>query len=67
MVRRAERELVQQGAAGTGDVVAVISGTRGASGSTNLMRLHIVGEGQRTPERRRARAAAEPNPEVPKR
>ncbi|MGA2000377.1 MAG: pyruvate kinase [Terriglobales bacterium] len=67
MVRRAERELMQQGAAGPGDVVAVISGTRGASGSTNLMRLHIVGEGQRLPERRRARAAAERNPEDPKR
>jgi pyruvate kinase len=67
MVRRAESELLQQGAAGTGDVVAVISGTRGASGSTNLMRLHVVGGEQRPPERRRARAAAERNPEDAKR
>ena len=67
MVRRAERELLQQGAAGMGDVVAVISGTRGASGSTNLMRLHVVGGEQRPPERLRARAAAERNPEDPKR
>ena len=47
---------MQQGAAGPGDVVAVISGTRGASGSTNLMRLHVVGENGGLPERRRARA-----------
>jgi hypothetical protein len=44
-----------------------MSGTRGASGSTNMMRLHNVGEGQRPPERRRTRAPAERNPEDPKR
>jgi pyruvate kinase-like protein len=67
MVRGAERELMQQGPAAPGDVVAVISGTRGASGSTNLMRLHIVGEGQPPPERRRARTPIKRNPEDPKR
>ena len=56
MVRGAERALVQHHAAAPGDVVAVISGTRGASGSTNLMRLHVVGENGGLPERRRARA-----------
>ncbi len=68
MVRTAEREFLQQGVASRGDVVSVISGTRGSSGSTNLMRLHIVGEEhQRTSERRRARATVERFPEEPKR
>ena len=55
MVRSAERELMHNGAAAPGDVVAVISGTRGASGSTNLMRLHVLGEDQRPAESRRGR------------
>jgi pyruvate kinase len=59
MVRAAERELVQYGAAAAGDVVAVISGTRGASGSTNLMRLHVVGEADSPREHRRPRAHKE--------
>jgi len=68
MVRSAEREFVQHGVASRGDVVSVISGTRGSSGSTNLMRLHIVGEEhQRTSERRRGRATVERFPEEPKR
>jgi pyruvate kinase len=58
MVRGAERELVRDGVAGRGDVVAVISGTHGTAGSTNLMRLHTIGENGE-PERRRARAQAE--------
>jgi pyruvate kinase len=60
MARGAERELHRRGAVDIGDVFAVLSGTRGSSGSTNLMRLHVVGEepGQ---DRRRARAqGAEP-------
>jgi pyruvate kinase len=44
MVRQAERDLVRRGRVRPGDVMAVVSGTRGASGSTNLMRLHVVGE-----------------------
>ena len=55
MVRAAERELMQCGAAARGDVVAVISGTHGTSGSTNLMRLHVIGENESAPERRRGR------------
>ncbi len=67
MVRGAERELMQHGAAAPGDVVAVISGTRGASGSTNLMRLHVVSEANRLPERRRARVSFERFPDDLKR
>ena len=66
MVRSAERELLQNGAAVAGEVVAVISGTRGASGSTNLMRLHAIGEDHRT-ESRRTRAPVQRFPEDPKR
>jgi pyruvate kinase len=55
MVRGAERELMLCGAAARGDVVAVISGTHGTSGSTNLMRLHVIGEYESVPERRRGR------------
>jgi pyruvate kinase len=60
MVRGAERALVRCHAAAPGDVVAVISGTRGASGSTNLLRLHVVGETDGPLERRRARAKSAP-------
>jgi pyruvate kinase len=42
MVTTAERELLRQGRIKVGDVLAVVAGTQMASGSTNLMRLHIV-------------------------
>jgi len=57
MVQNAERELLRLGTAQPGDVLGVISGTRGTSGSTNLMRLHVVGEKDRMQERRRTRPA----------
>jgi pyruvate kinase len=45
MVRNAERELLASGTVDRGDVIGVISGTTwGGAGSTNLMRLHVVGE-----------------------
>ena len=45
MVRNAEQELLQSGTAARGDVIGVISGTTwGGAGSTNLLRLHVVGE-----------------------
>jgi len=44
MVRTAEKELLRREMVARNDVVGVISGTRGASGSTNLMRLHVIGE-----------------------
>jgi hypothetical protein len=33
--------------------VAVIAGTHGTSGSTNLMRLQVIGENESAPEGRR--------------
>ena len=42
MVTTAERELLRQDRIKVGDVLAVVAGTQMASGSTNLMRLHIV-------------------------
>ncbi|MGI9101023.1 MAG: pyruvate kinase [Terriglobales bacterium] len=58
MVRAAERELVHAAVVERGDVVAVISGTRGSTGSTNLMRLHVIGDVLAHSERRQTRARA---------
>jgi pyruvate kinase len=53
----AQRELLRIAAVAPGDVIGVVAGTIMASGSTNLMRLHVV-EGPATgaparPERRK--------------
>lgn len=57
MVRGAEAELLARGVIKMGDVMGVISGTLGSTGSTNLMRLHTVGtdniSGNTEPEERR--------------
>jgi pyruvate kinase len=58
MVRAAEHELLRRHAVAAGDVIGVVAGTQMASGSTNFMRLHVVGSretdaGNRTPQRRR--------------
>ncbi len=42
MVTMAEQDLVRRGVLEPGDVLGVVAGTRQASGSTNLMRLHTV-------------------------
>jgi len=42
MVTMAEQGLLRRGLLKSGDVLGVVSGTRQASGSTNLMRLHVV-------------------------
>ena len=42
MVTLAEQTLVRRGQLKAGDVLGVVAGTRQASGSTNLMRLHSV-------------------------
>ena len=42
MVAIAEQTLVRKGQIKPGDVLGVVAGTRQASGSTNLMRLHTV-------------------------
>jgi pyruvate kinase len=44
MVNMAEQELVRRGLLKPKDVLGVVAGTRQASGSTNLMRLHVVTE-----------------------
>ncbi len=44
MVAMAEQDLVRRGQIKPGDVLGVVAGTRQASGSTNLMRLHVVTE-----------------------
>ena len=43
MVVGAERELQTVAAVAPGDVMGVVAGTQRSSGSTNFMRLHIVG------------------------
>jgi len=43
MVRTAEQELLRRRAVEPGDILGVVAGTRMASGSTNFMRLHVVG------------------------
>jgi pyruvate kinase len=54
MVRGAERELLTRRAVAPGDVIAVVAATQMASGSTNFMRLHVVGaDGARAGGRRR--------------
>jgi len=42
MVTMAEQHLVRASVLTPGDVLGVVAGTRQASGSTNLMRLHVV-------------------------
>jgi pyruvate kinase len=55
MVRGAEEELIRRNVVKNGDVMGVISGTLGSTGSTNLMRLHTVGTDNISgrPERRK--------------
>ena len=53
MVRVAERELLERRAVSPGDVIAVVAGTRSTSGSTNLLRLHTIGESHDKQERRK--------------
>ncbi len=55
MVHGAEKELLRRGKVQLGDVIAVVAGTRMSSGSTNFMRLHVVGgpRGSRISDRAR--------------
>jgi pyruvate kinase len=46
MVAHADRDLLRRHAVQPGDVMAVVAGTRTSSGSTNFMRLHVVGAGE---------------------
>ncbi len=49
MVVNAERLLLKLHAVQAGDVIAVVAGTRSSSGSTNFLRLHVVGTGEHEP------------------
>jgi pyruvate kinase len=42
MLQMAESALIRLGAVTAGEVIGVVAGTRMTSGSTNLMRLHVV-------------------------
>jgi len=46
MVHKAETYLLRMHAVQPGDIIAVVAGTRSSSGSTNFMRLHVVGTGE---------------------
>jgi len=67
MVRAAERELLRRHAVAAGDVIGVVAGTQMASGSTNFMRLHVVGsrdqEGGAAVSERRRVPRIKPSPE----
>lgn len=66
MVAKAEALLRERQAAQQGDIIAVVAGTRSSSGSTNFMRLHLIGAadgaGPSSAERRKA-ARTKPIPE----
>lgn len=47
MVAAAEKELMRRGRLQKGNVMGVVAGTQMASGSTNFMRLHVVGDAKR--------------------
>ncbi|MGH9530520.1 MAG: pyruvate kinase alpha/beta domain-containing protein, partial [Terriglobales bacterium] len=47
MVTASEMQLLKQGAVKPDDVIGVVGGTRMSTGSTNFMRLQIVGSGEK--------------------
>jgi pyruvate kinase len=47
MVGAAEENLMERGVVKSADVIGVVGGTRMSTGSTNFMRLQIVGSGER--------------------
>jgi pyruvate kinase len=47
MVANAERHMLKSHAAEPGDVIAIVAGTSTSTGSTNFMRLHVVGSADR--------------------
>ena len=49
MVLTAERTLLKKHAVQAEDVIAIVAGTRTTSGSTNFMRLHVIGSVERQP------------------
>ena len=61
MVTMAEQDLLRRGLLKPADVLGVVAGTRQASGSTNLMRLHVVTTEEATrikhPKKRKSKKA----------
>ncbi|HTK96367.1 MAG TPA: pyruvate kinase [Terriglobales bacterium] len=53
MVNLAESELMGLHAVAAGDIMGIVAGTQRASGSTNFMRLHVVGSGDGEKKERR--------------
>jgi pyruvate kinase len=48
MVAQAERLMLKKHAVQPGDVIAIVAGTGTTTGSTNFMRLHVVGSTQQS-------------------
>ena len=53
MLKTAENELLPKGLIHAGEVLGLVAGTRLASGTTNFMRLHTVGDSERQRARRK--------------
>ncbi|MHB8301825.1 MAG: pyruvate kinase [Acidobacteriaceae bacterium] len=56
MVDTAERLLLQAGLVRNKQILGIVAGTRTKSGSTNFMRLHMVGDSDHTARKRRESA-----------
>ncbi len=68
MVDLAEKLLEKGGYVRPREVIAIVAGTRTKSGSTNFMRLHVMGENAATQsapagKKRKARSAESQKPE----
>ncbi|HLK33721.1 MAG TPA: pyruvate kinase [Terriglobales bacterium] len=56
MVQCAERQLLKMNKVAPGDVLGVVAGTQQTSGSTNIIRLHVVNAPEQSRSERRASA-----------
>ncbi len=56
MLKTAEKKLLPEGLIHAGEVLGLVAGTKLASGATNFMRLHTVGENYRPGAKRRRRS-----------
>jgi pyruvate kinase len=60
MVDMAEKHLEKGGYVRPREVIAIVAGTRTRSGSTNFMRLHVMGENIEAPPKARATVSTTP-------
>jgi pyruvate kinase len=67
MVKVAERALLADSIVQNGDVIGIVAGTQMASGSTNFMRLHVVGAPLGKSRTRRSTDRRRPPHAMPKR